>query len=484
MTDVSATQSVLEALKQLLAKDEKLDLYREWQNVLSNLDISPEVRNHSDDWFTRCHQFCEERVKRSESGITQDNTTEEELFQEFLQHVHEQMNNTLDPIEKSNLKDQLSRLQSFTPAEWIEKAYRCVVEEINLVEKYSKLKAAGACIETRKPFELLYLKLQEKKRVLGQMIERLEIEGQNLKQAKQSQEILHHAQQFQHAIDVQGTPRNGTESCIQQARKFVQDAEDNLKQSSCSFQTTVMNLKENLGEIYEEAKKLAENLLYEVKQWQHEFQLTYAELAGNMDLDRFAPCCARTGELLRDLLRTDMIRLENVINDVTGVGKSECDTLMRKFDDLLAWFYQSTFLVTKQDGSPKQDPWNIKKSLARTPKVTLRILGADTLDALGGVEVHACFLLESSVNKHYNCDEGVPDFDALEAESWRIKNSKLTKFVQQRSNHSVQQRIHEVTFSIELDVKLNRSKNTNVYKEKYRLIFWTQLDRKTYWVSF
>ena len=44
--------------------------------------------------------------------------------------------------------------------------------------------------------------------------------------------------------------------------------------------------------------------------------------------------------MLRDLLRTDMIRLENVINDVTGDGKSECDTLIRKFDDLLAWFYQ------------------------------------------------------------------------------------------------------------------------------------------------
>lgn len=100
------------------------------------------------------------------------------------------------------------------------------------------------------------------------------------------------------------------------------------------------DLKEKLEEVYENARELINNLLYEVKQWQHEFKLVYAELAGNMDLDRFAPCCARTGEMLRDLLRTDMIRLENVINDVTGDGKSECDTLIRKFDDLLAWFYQ------------------------------------------------------------------------------------------------------------------------------------------------
>ena len=113
-----------------------------------------------------------------------------------------------------------------------------------------------------------------------------------------------------------------------------------------------------------------------------------------------------------------------------------------------------------------------------------RILGADTLDALGGVEVHACFLLESLINEHYNCDEGILDFDAMESDSWRIKNSKLTKFVQQRSNNSVQQRIHEVTFNIELHVSLNRSKTINVYKEKYRLVFWTQLDNKRYWVSF
>ena len=46
--------------------------------------------------------------------------------------------------------------------------------------------------------------------------------------------------ELQYFIDAQGTPINGTESRLQQARELLRENEENLEQQIHSFQATVM----------------------------------------------------------------------------------------------------------------------------------------------------------------------------------------------------------------------------------------------------
>ena len=128
--------------------------------------------------------------------------------------------------------------------------------------------------------------------------------------------------------------------------------------------------------------------------------------------------------------------------------------------------------------SPKRDArliWVNKILLL----VHCRILGADTFEGLGGVQVHACFVKESLINSCYDCDAEILNTDGLEEKGWKTeKPGKATKFVYQRSSA-----VYEATLNVEVHVNLKRSKDVPVFKEKYRLVFYTQLKNEKYWVS-
>ena len=52
---------------------------------------------------------------------------------------------------------------------------------------------------------------------------------------------------------------------------------------------TLQELKSDLYAALEDFRNITEKLVKEVKHWQHELQLKYAELYANVDLQSFAP---------------------------------------------------------------------------------------------------------------------------------------------------------------------------------------------------
>ena len=110
-----------------------------------------------------------------------------------------------------------------------------------------------------------------------------------------------------------------------------------------------------------------------------------------------------------------------------------------------------------------------------------RILGADTLESLGGVPVYAYFVSESHINNHYNVDKGHLDIAGLKKKGFEIRRGNMTKFVQQKDSD-----IHEAVINVDVSIPVNlkRAKDKRVHEEKYRLIFSTVLPNTeyTYWV--
>ena len=110
-------------------------------------------------------------------------------------------------------------------------------------------------------------------------------------------------------------------------------------------------------------------------------------------------------------------------------------------------------------------------------KTFFRILGAATLNALGGVPVYACFVNESYINSYYDVDTKQLDYGGLEQMGDRIEGENVTKFVRQKDTA-----IHEAAISLRVKINLKRAKEKRVYSEKYRLVFKTVLNERAYWV--
>ena len=104
------------------------------------------------------------------------------------------------------------------------------------------------------------------------------------------------------------------------------------------------------------------------------------------------------------------------------------------------------------------------------------MLAADTYEGLGGVAVHAIFVKEHEINSCYNQQTGQLDLNKLKENSLKFKKGQSAKFIKQSDSST------EAVFSnIEVCLKLTRTKMLQVFEEKYRLVFYTQLGTELYW---
>ena len=84
---------------------------------------------------------------------------------------------------------------------------------------------------------------------------------------------------------------------------------------------------------------------------------------------------------------------------------------------------------------------------------------------------------ETHIKDCFHRESGYLDINRLEEKSLRVKSGQKAKFVR----HST---TTEGRFSnIELCLNMARTKALPVFEEKYRLIFYTQLEKEIYWVS-
>ena len=104
------------------------------------------------------------------------------------------------------------------------------------------------------------------------------------------------------------------------------------------------------------------------------------------------------------------------------------------------------------------------------------MLAADSYSGLGGVAVHAIFIQENDINSCFNQQTGQLDLNELKRKGLNFKKGQSTKFIKQSES------CIEAKFgNIELCLKLTRTKNLQVFEEKYRLVFYTQLGKEVYW---
>ena len=106
-----------------------------------------------------------------------------------------------------------------------------------------------------------------------------------------------------------------------------------------------------------------------------------------------------------------------------------------------------------------------------------RILGANTLDTLRGVDINTCFVEETYINDCCNSDN--LDIDTLKQKSWKFKKGESTQFEQVTNNTSC---IYEGTFH-NIDMYVGTNRKGPVYTEKHRLVFYTKLESEVIWVS-
>ena len=104
------------------------------------------------------------------------------------------------------------------------------------------------------------------------------------------------------------------------------------------------------------------------------------------------------------------------------------------------------------------------------------MLAADSYVGLAGVPVHAIFIQESDINACFDQQTGQLDLDTLKEKSLKFKRGQSTKFIKQ-SDSCIEAKFG----SIELFLKLTRTKTLPVFEEKYRLMFYTQLGKEIYW---
>lgn len=98
------------------------------------------------------------------------------------------------------------------------------------------------------------------------------------------------------------------------------------------------------------------------------------------------------------------------------------------------------------------------------------------MKSLGGLEICACFVKESQINECYDVHKETLNINVLEEKAWKMKSGKSTKFVCHPSSS-----VFEGSLNIELNSSVKR-KNVPVFRDKYRLIFYTHLEKETLWV--
>lgn len=487
-------ESITEMLKNLQQSGEKdilHTLYSDWNKVVGrdDININMDLRSKFDQWFLKCYKYCEEQGKL----IQQDNLcmfkqqSDMLLCEDLKELLRKEIEGQTEFPVRLKLEHELAQLENTQAEEWIKRAYTCVKEEMKLMDSYNKIQAAALYISAKKPCEKEYEKVQGMKKALLEKLDRLDTMMQDYQHSKEQHEarqgVIENLNIVLQALPDSGFPMtvgnmNGLQNRNHQQEAEAQRLEAELSNKFQNFLATKQTVCQKFEELYQGLCDLTEALYTEVQHWQHQLKLAYVELQANVDLEVFAPWCAKTGQLIYGILYTDFPRFQHAIQSVAGSETAKCgihhefcEEQSKKFENLLNRFFQRTFVVTEQES------WCVKKKdKTQIPKVTLRILGADNLDILGKATIKAYFVQEDNIDYEWLYDKD----DRFQLNVRNIRGQRLKHDVERFVKMKKDQK-YEGKFT-NLQLTFDRGPRQKlVHEEKYRLIFHANVENNEFW---
>ncbi|XP_053381112.1 signal transducer and activator of transcription 3.1-like [Mercenaria mercenaria] len=272
---------------------------------------------------------------------------------------------------------------------------------------------------------------------------------------------------------LQGT--NGTIPCMQ----HVQAGKQQFENTPGNFVEQVKTNSQQMVALFESAyctlERLVTCLTIKVKDWQSQFQLCYAKLMAQPDLEKIAPWCAKVGQILHELLGESFEAWHTILKSVPvndpEMFLTEHQRQRSGFQSLMTRFIQSTFVVSEQAD------FSIKTLKKYFPTIRIRVLAADYIyDHSGAVKVY--FASEPDLKQCFHGDN--LDIETLEEKEIKtVLESPTTLELKSRKGTDKMECCFE-NLHFEQPFKRQKAKEMKVYEDKYRVVFVTQIESETY----
>ncbi|XP_053381110.1 signal transducer and activator of transcription 5A-like [Mercenaria mercenaria] len=273
--------------------------------------------------------------------------------------------------------------------------------------------------------------------------------------------------------------RNGTGPGLQHLQTGILEKQmETIAKHWLEFKDQNQQIANIFKNAYCTMEGLVNCLTVQIEEWQSQFQLHYAKLMAQPDLDKIAQWCAEVGQIMHKILHESFESWGKILQNVPVVTEAmmtEYETQKSAFRSLMTCFIQSTFLVSEQGD------FFIKTLKKCFPTFRLRILAADFCE--NSTEVSAHFVAESDLKPCINGDD-------LDIETLKRKELKITLDKKHKSLNKLEMSTLKGKQKMECcfenlqfvdTFKRKQKKDSKVHEEKFRVVFITRMESKTCW---
>ncbi|XP_052790416.1 signal transducer and activator of transcription 1-alpha/beta-like isoform X2 [Mya arenaria] len=412
------------AFMQKLQDPDLTYLSTEWDKLLKELEVDIFLRNDMDSWFQKCFKLYTCAKSRFQAN-------KEKLSDEFVTEMKRKLELSR-PGETANdnkgaVTNYLQRLRAFDQLKQkindgtvVEMAVICIRREQDLI--------MALCPSERQDEVLLHLtKAKELKECLAKTIHNLE-------------------KGLQHVGDID------EEQDVQIALQITLENIEPIRQECGRL----------LGSIQEILPELTRTLNNQIEEWKQQFQLQYAELYADANVEPIAKRSSEIWGFLQELRAIVIEQLSRLVNE-NSISEIK-QAIARTVIDLI----KKTFLVTDQSiyvlKQGKLGKKNTPDSL-----FTVRILAAEMTDLLKSMEVKAYLLYDEDLNDCWNGRE--LNMEIVMGRRKDVNGKPSVRFTKEPKGR------FKATFNSLTVDKIKRPKSgKQVHEEKYRFVFVTKFE--------
>ncbi|XP_045198447.2 uncharacterized protein LOC123552768 [Mercenaria mercenaria] len=454
-------------------------LCQKWMKLCEELDINLQyVRSKMDDWFVevyRSRDHLDDRVEDIATGISQ--TRKFALYWKFLDDFEKVISEETEVINKIQMAaagEKIKETFGHHREDWVDLAVQCVCAEVDLLSNYST--ARMQTVQIQKAIQKIEKDINSAGQLQAVINDNLKTFQSNVSALRDLYE--NKEEKEQHLRDYQVVrPALQRQNGSVPDQQYFKSQIDQIGRDINKFIVELLSLQQKVSQTFEDLydvlKELVDNLKSNVKEWQREFKFNYAELVASPDLDKIAPWCALTGQIIHEVLHGSIVTWQNILTSVQNeIPGGDCQIYIQNFQTILTDFIQSTFVVTEQGN------FFIKTGNKRFPKFSVRVLAADRFSKHSEVTT-AHFISEDDLKQCLHGRDRDLNVRRLEKFEKKLKSNSI-KFSAENGKDKMECCFQNLQFAQSFK-RSNKEINKQVHEEKYRVIFVTQMESATCW---
>ncbi|KAL3872219.1 hypothetical protein ACJMK2_040157 [Sinanodonta woodiana] len=455
--------------------NQRLQLFRNWSEIINRREIPIEVRMCLEPWRKRFHEqgknACQMRLKGLDGVAKQQ---EEQLCSELAEKITEQAAMESDPLKRFSLMDIKRKIEDCLVEDLVSNIIQCFDDEDKLLEKYLKERdSEGMQIDEASSGggtkDQMITDAQDKVKKIEKHLNEMKKKVASWKQ--ENEDLENEDFKFDGLNRLSQIKKINGSADLNKALEKHRTKKEEIQKNIATNKHTLLEMEKMLqmdvSELKSDMVAIVDTLLADVQCWRSQQQLAYVNMREEPNLDLIASRCGRVGELLWNICFQLLKEWRNLQCDAPFKETSKVDSFT-EFYALFCKILQGTFLVTEQDS------YVVKTDKKSLPKIVVRILAAEKLDCLTrGRDVTALFCYEQRVNMAYSPERFSLDLKLVEKYSEKLKQGQKKSFTQPKGA-----KYYQAIFSdLQLDKnKFERDIHVKVHEAKYRLVFVTQVD--------